>query len=74
MIGIIDRKIVKSHTIRSMGYDVLTRRLEVEFRDKSVYSYFNVPQFIYERSLTKDSINTYLNKLVYKNYDYKKEK
>jgi hypothetical protein len=25
MIGIIDRKIVKSHTIRSMGYDVLTK-------------------------------------------------
>jgi hypothetical protein len=70
----IERKFVKSHTIRSIGYDILTKTLSVEFRDKSVYSYFNVPQFIYERSLTKNSINTYLNKLVYKNYDYKKEK
>lgn len=70
----IERKPVKSHTILTMGFDDLTKRLQVEFRNKSVYTYYDVPKFIYERALTKNSINSYLNKTVYNHYKQKKEK
>lgn len=68
----IKRKPVKSHTILTMGYDKLTKTLEVEFRNKAVYDYYDVPTFIYERALTKNSINTYLNKTVYNHYKQKR--
>jgi len=68
----IERKPVKSHTILTMGFDKLTKTLQVEFRNKAVYDYYDVPEFLYERSLTKNSINTYLNKAVYNKYKYKK--
>jgi hypothetical protein len=39
------RELVRSRALRSVGYDVTTHTLEVEFSSSSVYQYFDVPEF-----------------------------
>ena len=38
------RRLVESASIRSVGYDVATRTLELEYVNGSVYQYYDVPQ------------------------------
>ncbi|WP_335991345.1 KTSC domain-containing protein [Acinetobacter bereziniae] len=43
----MERKIVVSSNIRSIGYDSFYSRLEVEFLNGSIYQYFYVPSDLY---------------------------
>ena len=38
---------MKSSAIRSVGYDVATKRLEVEFISGTIYQYVDVPENLY---------------------------
>ena len=41
------RQPVESSNIRSVGYDEVSRKLEIEFRDGAVYQYAEVPGVVY---------------------------
>jgi len=57
----MDRIQVSSGNIRSVGYDVDGKVLEVEFHSGSIYQYLNVPEHEYEGLLNASSKGRYLN-------------
>ena len=52
---------VSSSTISSIGYDHNSKTLEVEFKNGSIYEYYNVPLNIYEGLMSASSIGKYFN-------------
>lgn len=62
----MDRQVVRSATIHSIGYDAAASTLEIEFLNGRVYQYFGVPQHIADGLLTAASPTTYLNQFVKK--------
>jgi KTSC domain len=54
------RDAVSSSNIAAIGYDAPSETLEVEFRDGSVYQYYNVPQSIYDAFRTASSAGRFL--------------
>ena len=62
----MERIPVSSTNVASIGYEVETQTLEVEFRSGSVYQYFNVPEFHYEGLLNASSKGRYLNEHIKK--------
>jgi hypothetical protein len=53
---------VKSASLTSVGYDGRRRRLEVEFRQGSLYWYFDVPAAAYRDLLAAPSLGAHLNR------------
>jgi hypothetical protein len=66
------RQKVKSSTIASVGYDVKTKVLEVEFINGDVYTYSNVPKEIYFAFLKSSSKGKYLWKYIRGIYKFNK--
>jgi hypothetical protein len=52
---------VQSSNLASVGYDVTTITLEVEFKDGSVYQYYDVPEMTYQMLMSADSKGKFLN-------------
>ena len=46
----MDRNQVASSNIRSIGYDMQTQTLEVEFLSGWVYQYYGVPEFLHQQN------------------------
>ena len=63
---------VNSKNIRSIGYDVQSNVLEVEFTSGDVYQYFNVPEHPYQQFLQASSYGQFLNENIRYNYRYQK--
>ena len=57
----MERELVSSSNLASVGYDADSETLEVEFKGGSVYQYFNVPAFMHERMMAADSIGIFFN-------------
>ena len=57
----MERDVVNSSNLVSVGYESATETLEVEFKGNSVYQYYNVPHFMYERLMAADSIGRFFN-------------
>lgn len=57
----MERYLVASSNLSSVGYDPETETLEVEFLNGSVYQYFNVPEIMYERLMQESSKGKFLN-------------
>lgn len=57
----MERELVSSSNLASVGYDADSETLEVEFTGGSVYQYFNVPTFMHERMMAADSIGIFFN-------------
>jgi hypothetical protein len=57
----MNRTPVTSTNVASIGYDPNTMTLEVEFRNGSVYQYFDVPETVYQELASASSVGTYLN-------------
>ncbi len=55
---------VSSSVIKSVGYDSLEKRLEVEFVNGDVYEYNGVPGYIYSRLMTTSSAGSYFHNTV----------
>ena len=69
---IVDRVPVSSSTLASAGYDPELRILEVEFLNRSVYQYLNVPPYIYSGLMNASSHGSYLDSHVKKaGYPYR---
>lgn len=66
----MDRSIVKSSLIYSIGYHAGS--LELEFLDGGLYEYWNIPFEIYHELTTAKSIGAYFIKNIKGQYPYYK--
>jgi len=68
----MQRQCVSSSNVRSIGYEPLTRILEVEFLNQSIYHYLGVPSQIYSDLMKAGSKGSYLSHRVKGVYSYKR--
>jgi len=67
----LERTLVHSSTVASIGYDPLSATLEVEFHSGDIYQYFRVPECVYEGLMNAMSKGNYLDQYVKKaGYSY----
>jgi hypothetical protein len=66
----MNRVRVVSSNINSIGYDAITRTLEVEFNSGSIYQYSSVPEHEYRGLLSASSKGGYLNSHIKDRYAY----
>jgi hypothetical protein len=58
----MNRDVVTSSVIATVGYDRNARRLEIGFRSGTTYSYYLVPERIYSELMAADSKGNYFSK------------
>ena len=64
---------VNSSNIKSIGYDVASGVLEVEFTSGDVYQYYDVPEHLYQEFLHASSLGGFLDDNIVKyHYRYRK--
>ena len=63
---------VSSSNVASVGYDPNTLTLEVEFKDGSVYQYFDVPETVYQELMRASSVGQFIHSNIRNNYRYAK--
>lgn len=51
----VDRVVVSSTSIASIGYEVRSGTLEIEFNNRRVYQYYAVPQSAYDALMAASS-------------------
>jgi hypothetical protein len=67
------RRPVESNLIRSVGYDLPSSILEIEFVDgKGLYEYYDVPLSVYSRLMAAESLGAYFNEHIRELYVYDK--
>lgn len=66
----MDKILVKSSNVLSVGYDAITRTLEIEFKAGSTYQYMDVPQHIYQGLMTASSKGQYLHDTILNKFDF----
>ncbi|GAB1584042.1 KTSC domain-containing protein [Phyllobacterium phragmitis] len=66
----MQRNLVSSSNVLSIGYDEASQTLEVEFQSSGIYQYYNVPQHIYEQLMAAPSKGQFLNAYITKGYPY----
>ncbi len=66
----MEREIVSSSTIVSIGYDPGTETLEVEFQNGGVYQYYNVPDPIHKQFMESGSKGQFLYTYIRNAYPY----
>ena len=70
----MNRTSVDSSNLKSVRYDVNTKILEIEFRDGSVYQYYEVPLSIYEGLMNASSHGKFFHAYVRNVYRYRRIK
>ena len=68
----MNRTPVNSSTVASVGYDPNTLTLEVEFKEGSVYQYFDVPETVYHELMRASSVGQFMHANIKNNYRYTK--
>ena len=68
----MNRQVVTSSTIVSIGYDADSQTLEIEFKNSNIYQYFDLPQYIYDDFVNADSHGKYLAQNIKGYYRYSK--
>lgn len=66
----MERIPVSSTSVESVGYDEGSQTLEVEFKNGSVYQYFDVPEQTFEALRDSDSVGAYLASNIKGSYRY----
>ncbi len=66
----MEREMVSSSTILSVGYEASIETLEVEFKSGGVYQYYNVPTSIYEEFMQSDSKGKFHHAYIRNSYPY----
>ena len=66
----MNRYQVASSNIRSVGYDITTQTLEVEFQSGGVYQYYGVPEFLHQEIMKAPSKGQFLNQYIKNAYPY----
>jgi lysyl-tRNA synthetase class 2 len=62
--------LVDSSAVSSINYDPDRKEMYVAFRSGSRYTYFKVPQEVYEDWLTAPSIGEYFSEHIRDHYEY----
>ena len=58
------RTAVSSSNLASVGYDADQRILEIEFLNRSVYQYYNVPESLYRSLMNASSHGSYFDSYI----------
>ena len=66
----MNRRVVSSSNVASVGYDATTQTLEVEFLNGSVYQYYDVPEHMFESMMRAPSKGVFLNANIKDRYAY----
>jgi hypothetical protein len=66
----VNRQLVSSSNIISIGYDEPTQTLEVEFINGTIYQYYNLGAPVYEEVLCAPSKGQFLNTYIKTAYPY----
>jgi len=66
----MDRILVNSSNLISVGYDHEAQVLEVEFQSGSVYRYLQVPPELYQDLMTAGSKGRYFHDHIMNQYDF----
>lgn len=64
------RRPVTSTSVRSVGYEMSTGTLELEYVNGSIYRYYDVPQPTYAGLLAAGSIGNYVNTQIKPHFDF----
>jgi hypothetical protein len=57
----MEREMVASSTILSVGYDSASETLEIEFKGGGLYQYYNLPEAVYQDLMASDSKGKFHN-------------
>lgn len=63
---------VTSSQIKAVGYDGGAQQLAVEFHRSGVYTYNNVPRYVYEGLLAAESVGKFFGAHVKGKFEYQK--
>ena len=66
----MNREMVASSNVISIGYDEPSQTLEVEFSNGNVYQYYNVMQDVYDKLMASSSKGQFLNTYIKNAYAY----
>ena len=66
------RIMVVSSDLASVGYDMATKILEIEFHDGSVYDYFDVPAQIHNELMSAPSKGGYFHRNIKNRFGYQR--
>jgi hypothetical protein len=66
----MDRLLVNSSNLVTVGYDSASRVLEVEFQSGNIYQYLDVPEEIYQDLMTADSKGQFFHDNILKEFDF----
>lgn len=66
----MERTKVRSSNLASIGYDAESHILEVEFKTRTVYQYFNVPESVFVAFMNAQSHGKFLNEYIIDNFRY----
>lgn len=69
--GVMDRLQVVSSNVRSVGYDIASHTLEVEYDGGGIYQYFGVPEVEFNRLMSATSKGRYLNDQIKCRYEFR---
>jgi hypothetical protein len=64
----MERQRVSSSDLSSIGYDISSQTLEIEFNSGAIYDYFNVPPPIYQGLMSAQSHGRYFNAYIKDRY------
>jgi hypothetical protein len=64
------RRVVTSASVKSVGYDMSSGTLELEYVNGSIYQYYEVPQPTYAGLLAAPSIGNYVNTQIKPYFDF----
>jgi len=68
----MERKRINSSNIRSVGYDVRNRVLEVEFSNGGIYQYSGVSEEVHRRFVSSPSAGSYFRDNIEENFAVKR--
>jgi len=66
----MEREMVASSNVVSIGYDAGTETLEVEYNGEGVYQYYNVPEPLYQQLMASDSKGKFLHVYIRNAYPF----
>jgi hypothetical protein len=61
---------VDSKSLRTVGYDAERRLLQVQFQNRSIYQYFEVPDAVYQELMQAPSKGAYFNRSIRPRFDF----
>ncbi len=68
----MERRLVNSSNLYSVGYDEERLVLEIEFRSGGIYSYYGVPREVYQELMGAPSLGRYFLANIRDQYRYAK--